>query len=220
MDTDFWRQRWEQQQIGFHQPEVNHYLKTYMSRLDLQSGAHVFVPLSGKSVDLLWLQHQGYRPSGVEISEIAVKDFFTDNALDAESRQQADFVCWQYENLQILCGDFFRLDPSTIGQIDAVFDRAALIALPPSMRPDYVRHVKTLVSAHSKMLIVTLSYDQSEMDGPPFSVEEGEIADLYAKEYEIEPLCSEEIIQDNPQFRDKGLSRLTERAYLLKPRER
>ena len=217
MDSDFWLQRWQQQQIGFHQPEINPYLQKYFPQLALAAGAHVFVPLCGKTLDLLWLQQQGYRTSGIELSELAVKAFFLENKIKPTIAAQADLPCWQADDLRVFCGDFFQLRTQTLGPVDAVFDRAALIALPADMRPAYVQHMQTLLGPQTKQIIVTLCYDQARMPGPPFSVASEEVETLYRHAYNIELLASHEVLEANPQFRSKGLGRLTESVYLLNP---
>ena len=47
----------------------------------------VFVPLCGKSLDMVWLLEQGFSVTGCEISELAVQQFFTENSIPYEKRK-------------------------------------------------------------------------------------------------------------------------------------
>lgn len=123
MHHEFWHQRWEHNQIGFHKQEINPYLQRYWSRLSVNPGARVFMPLCGKSNDMLWLLSMGYQVVGVELSQLAVGSFFTDNGLQPSERRQGDFWVNEIDGLQIFCGDFFALHPTDLGEIDAVYDR-------------------------------------------------------------------------------------------------
>lgn len=216
MEADFWHERWENNLTGFHLDEVNPYLKEYWANLNLKAGARVFVPLCGKTLDLIWLADQGYEVIGIELSPLAVEAFFTENNLSAQHTQIAGLDCWQSENISFFCGDFFNLTPEILGQIDAVYDRASLIALPPTMRPEYIEKLSELVQA-APNLLVTLEYDQSKMGGPPFSVSEDEIKSLYQARYRVKPLISQDVLGNNVKFRDKGLDALNECIYQLEP---
>ncbi len=219
MDPQFWHERWELQQIGFHQQDVNPYLRKFWSEAGPETGAGVFVPLCGKSLDLLWLREQGHPVLGVELSGRAIADFFRENALPEPAISQQDgFIRWEVEGLVLLEGDFFRLRPDLLQDIGLVYDRAALVALPEQMRPRYVEHLDSLLPPGASQFLVTLEYPQSEMKGPPFCVAGDEVERLYGRRYRIEVLCSSDVLAENPHFRNKGLSRLQECAWWLKPR--
>jgi thiopurine S-methyltransferase len=132
VETDFWHNRWENNLTGFHLDEVNPYLKANWTSLNLKAGARVFVPLCGKSLDLIWLAAQGYEVVGIELSPRAVEAFFTENNLTAEHQKIGNLEYWQAEDISLFCGDFFALTTEILGQVDAVYDRASLIALPPA----------------------------------------------------------------------------------------
>ena len=217
MDPQFWLERWDNNQIGFHQDEINTHLQRFWPRLELPARAQVFVPLAGKTLDLLWLAGQGHRVTGVELSERAVRDFFEENGLTPEIREEDEFRVWQADEIRLIQGDYFDLVPADLGQVDAVFDRASLIALPPAMRPDYARQLCQLAPA-SPVLLVTLDYEQNEMDGPPFAVGAAEIERLYGASHDIQPLDSLDVLAENARFRERGLTRLQERVYRLEPR--
>lgn len=215
MHHDFWHQRWQTNQIGFHSLDINPYLQRFWPNLAIPSGRRVFVPLCGKSNDLLWLLAQGYHVVGVELSPMAVSAFFSENQLQPTVRQQGRFTISEVDNLQIWCGDFFALNSADLGCIDAVYDRAALVALPPDMRIDYVAHLASLLEPEQSILLVTFDYLQQEMAGPPFSVPEDEVDRLYQHWCTIECLASENTLQREQHFQQRGLSNLHECVYRL-----
>ncbi|WP_260293059.1 thiopurine S-methyltransferase [Sedimenticola hydrogenitrophicus] len=217
MDKKFWHERWENNQIGFHQQEINSYLQQFWSRLQLPAGATVFVPLCGKSRDMLWLLEQGYRVLGIEISPIAVADFFRENGLAPEVTSQDGIARWSCDELVILCGDFFTLRAADVAHCGAVYDRASLIAMPPAMRPAYAEKLQSLFPAARPILLVSMEYPQQQMDGPPFSVQEVEVHGLYAGRFTIENILTRDILDDSPRFRNRGVTAMRERVYLLRP---
>ncbi len=215
MEPDFWHARWANNQIGFHEGKPNDYLTKFIDRLGAPSGACIFVPMCGKGVDMLWLADQGYRVLGVEISPIAVRAFFEENQLAAEQSPEGSFARWRYGPIEILCGDFFALTSAELSGVGAVYDRAALIALPEDLRNAYVRHLAATLPGALNHLLITLDYPQSQMQGPPFSVGDAEVRRLFAAHCTIEPLASRDTLQDSPHLREKGLTRLQENAFLL-----
>lgn len=214
MDTEFWLQRWQDKLTGFHQQEINPGLDTFWSQLKLMPGEQVFVPLCGKSLDMLWLREQ-YAVLGVELSPIAVEAFFAENGLEPQHSRQGPFSVCETDRLTLLCGDFFDLQPEQLRRVRAVYDRASLIALPEDMRARFVRHLTDLLPPAVPMLLVTLDYDQAQMGGPPFSLEEQEVRRLFAPRWSIQILSQEDILAREPRFRERGLSRLVEKIYLL-----
>lgn len=215
MEPDFWHQRWQENKIGFHQGEVNPYLRKYWPALNVPAPARILVPLCGKSLDLVWLVQQGYQVEGVELSELAVRAFFEEQGMVARQRQDGDWQVWEGHNLRLWCGDFFHLRAAQLGPIDAVYDRAALIALPAAMRQQYVQHMQTLVGAVPHLL-VTLEYPQSKMDGPPFSVEQAEVESLYSERYSgTHAQICDDVLSHNANLQERGLDHLNECVYLL-----
>ena len=186
MEHHFWLERWEQGQIGFHQAEVNAYLGTHWQELGLVPGAPVFVPLCGKSLDMLWLRDQGHPVFGIELSEQAVAAFFEENTITPEIRRETGQVDYLAEDLRLRAGDFFALQREDLEGIDAVYDRASLIALPESMRRDYARHLAELLSPGAHILLITMEYPDGTLDGPPFSVTEAEVHSLFEVNFRIE----------------------------------
>jgi thiopurine S-methyltransferase len=219
MDIAFWNERWGRGQTGFHQHHINPYLGYYYGEkgppLEKRSELKVFVPLCGKSRDLWWLQQNGYETLGVECSELAVEQFFTEQQLNYSKMNTERHVSYKSGKLEILLGDFFTLQADDIGNITDIFDRASLIALPKEMRREYVNKVTELQKPGTRTLLITLTYAENEMDGPPFSVSEKELNELYRDNFNIEKLAARNILEDEPRFKDKGLTTLMETAYKL-----
>lgn len=216
MESVFWHERWEQNQIGFHQDEINAHLTFFWHQLALPPESRVFVPLCGKSSDLLWLRAQGHKVTGIELSSLAVEAFFTENDLTPEVEHLDELARWSCDGIEIFVGDFFHLKAADLGNIDAIYDRASLIALPPEMRSDYVDHIHSLVKSGTPTLLVTLEYLQSEMNGPPFAVHEEEVRQLYNMSTEILVLKTFDILEESPHFKKRGLTQLEEKVYRLK----
>lgn len=218
MDRAFWLERWQQNQIGFHQAEINAHLQDFWGALALPHGSGVFVPLCGKSRDLLWLRAQGHAVLGVEISPIAVRDFFSENRLPVQARPDGVFERWEVDALTILCGDFFALRATHLAGVAGVYDRASLIALPADMRARYAAHLQDILPAHAGILLITVEYPPAQMAGPPFSVHAPEIEQLYGGRYAITPLYQQDVLAENATLRERGLTELVERVYRLTPR--
>lgn len=188
MHQEFWHQRWEQDQIGFHQQAINEYLSTHWVELGLSEGAPVFVPLCGKSLDMLWLREQGHAVLGIELSERALRDFFAENQLPCSEASVGAFTEFRSEGLRLLAGDYFALQRQDLQGICAVYDRASLIALPAAMRADYVDKMHALLPASAHILLITMQYPDGALEGPPFSVPDQEIQALYGKGFRIESM--------------------------------
>ncbi|MGH1463704.1 MAG: thiopurine S-methyltransferase [Neptuniibacter sp.] len=203
MEHNFWHQRWSEGRIGFHQQEINFYLKSYWEQLELEDGGKVFVPLCGKSLDLLWLRGLGHKVIGVELNASACEAFFSENKMAPITRNLAGFVSREVDSVQLLCGDYFDLRRHDLFGVQAVYDRAALIALPPEMRRRYVRYLIELLPVGVKMLLVTLEFEGGE--GPPFSVKGDEVEKLYGENFEIS--CLSRVQPDDP--RDVGRIEVT-----------
>ena len=224
MEAEFWHERWRQNEIGFHQDTVNpwleHLIEGRRKDNDPACPPRVFVPLCGKSRDMLWLADNGFDVVGVEVSQIAVEDFFRESALQPAVEQVAGHTHYVTDNIRLICGDYFALESEETGLITDVFDRASLIALPTEMRRRYTMKMAALLTPGSTMLLVTLDYPQHEMDGPPFAVGQAEIEQLYGAAFDTEVLDSRDLLDEEQRFRERGLTRLTETAYkLTKTRE-
>ena len=217
MKAEFWVQRWQANQIGFHQDQINPYLIEYWPQLALPTDSEVFVPLAGKSLDMWWLRDQGHRVLGVELSPIAVADFFSQADVTPEQSQDGPFQQCASDGLKLLCGDFFALDSARMAGVSAVFDRASLVAMPPQMRPDYAAHLMAILPVGCPMLLVTMEYPEGQMQGPPFPVAEDEVRQLFSGHYHIERLAQQDVLDEEPHFRKRGLTSLIEKVFLLTP---
>ncbi len=219
MEIDFWLERWSRGEPGFHQQYINPYLGYYYGELgpprEKRASLKVFVPLCGKSKDLWWLAQNDYDTIGIECSELAVEQFFAENNLTYSKASKGEHVSYKSRNLEILLGDFFALEPEDIGEFTDIFDRASLIALPPDMRRQYVDKITGLQKQGTRTLLITLTYPDEQMQGPPFSVTEQEVGDLYGDSYRIEKLAAKDILEDEPRFKQRGLTSLTETAFKL-----
>nr|NIQ97361.1 thiopurine S-methyltransferase [Desulfuromonadales bacterium] len=191
MDRDFWKTRWQQNEIGFHMEERHDYLPQFYHRLHVGPGV-VFVPLCGKSPDLIWLRQQGARVLGVELSEIAVADFFSENGLDVAVDTRGSFRRYHADSMTLLCGDLFDLQPGCMDGVRGVYDRGSLVALPPSMRRTYAQHLCRILPVDCRILLVSYEYDQSLIDGPPFSVPMNEIEQLFDSDFSVELLAEQD----------------------------
>jgi thiopurine S-methyltransferase len=215
MEIPFWHERWKQNEIGFHQTEFNSHLQDFWPTLGVRAGSRVFVPLCGKSRDLLWLRAQGHTVLGVEISPLAVRDFFRENNLTPQVSRREPFDVWETDGLMVLCGDFFALSADGLRDIGAVYDRASLIALPPDLRARYAAHMVSILPQDTHILLVTMEYPAQGMQGPPFSVEENEVHALYEKHFKVTSLLRKDILAENARFRERGLNELHEHVYRL-----
>lgn len=216
MDASFWLQRWSQQQIGFHLSDVNPLLRRHWPSLQVAPGAHVLVPLCGKSLDLLWLLEQGLRVTGVELAAQAVDAFFAEQGLQPERQRVRDFTVSRVGNLEIWQGDFFDLQAADVPACRAFYDRAALIALPPDMRERYVERLSTLLERDAQGLLISLDYDLRDMEGPPFSVSPDEVQQRFSSSWKIELLETSSALDAQGRFRDRAMRYMDERVYRLR----
>jgi thiopurine S-methyltransferase len=207
MHAEFWQARWARSEIGFHLPEVNPYLQQHWPALGLLEGSRVLVPLCGKSLDLAWLAGRGYQVVGVELAQRAVEDFFAEHALQPVVSEVGAFRVYRAGAVEIYCGDFFALTAQQLAGCTGLYDRAALIALPPEMRARYVAHLTQALPSGCQ------DYDQAQMDGPPFAVADDEVQRLFTPDWQLEALACGDVLGDNWKFLKRGLERLDERVY-------
>jgi thiopurine S-methyltransferase len=217
MHEDFWQQRWARNEIGFHLNEVNPYLQQFWPSIPVAPGAQVLVPLCGKSLDMAWLAGQGYRVLGVELAQAAVQAFFSEQGLSPEIDQMGSFRRYRSGAIELLCGDFFSLTAADLLACQGLYDRAALIALPQSMRERYVAHLTSILPSACAGLLVTLDYTQEQMPGPPFAVSTNEVRQLLPEaQWSVQLLEARDVLGENEKFLQRGLTRLEERVYQLR----
>ncbi len=215
MKKEFWLERWERGEIGFHQDEINPYLRQYWSELSNSHVGEVFVPLCGKSLDMTWLRRHGCKVFGVELSSIAVQDFFRENGQSPTRAISGKFESCEADGIRILCGDFFDLSKDDMVHVSAVYDRASLVALPPDMRERYARHLVDILRPATQILLVTFDYPQAEMQGPPFAVSVNDVETLYGKYADVRLLAQKDTLPENPRFVQRGVTRMEESLFLL-----
>ena len=213
--TCFWDQKWQTNDIPFNQEKPGELLQQFVHALQLKPGDNIFVPLCGKSIDMLWLVQQGYRVTGIELSPIACEAFFTGNGIPYQCENSNDFMLFYNEQIKLYSGNFFDFNATITGTFYAVYDRAALIALPYELRQDYAAKIMSLLKPGASMLLIAVTYDQAVMSGPPFSVDEQEINQLYYNCFHIETLVDKVAASSPPHLQAKGLKVVSEQVYLL-----
>ena len=213
MEQEFWHERWAKRQTPFHEGTPNRLLVAHLDALELAPGSRLFLPLCGKTVDIHWLLRRGFRVAGIDLSPIAIGELFDELGADPVvanvetpsgtlTRHTADAI-------EIFVGDIFALDAATLGAVDAVYDRAALVALPPEMRGRYAEHLAAITD-RAPQLLVGFEYDQALFDGPPFSVPEAEIARAHGDRYDRRLL-----VRDRVPGGLRGFEAVDEAAWLL-----
>ena len=185
-DNELWQQSWRDGRMAFHQPEVNPLLVHYWPSLGLSPAARVFVPLCGRSLDLLWLAERGHQVVGCELSPVAVRDFFRLQRVRPRRTRQGALTLWQHGAIRIYCGDFFALTPEHLGPIAAVYDRAALTALPESVRWRYVEHLRRLLPESCPVFLLTAEDPEEGETEDRYPEISGEITRLYRAHYAID----------------------------------
>lgn len=221
MEHEFWHERWSKKEIGFHEGSVNQFLYDHWPDLSGtgtgDNAESVFVPLCGKAHDMWWLHDRGHSIIGVELSEIACKDFFEEAGEKAQVHPGKPFTIFRHDNLQLWCGDFFQLTPDDLKHTRLVYDRAALIALPQSMRKDYVEHLTAIIPEGTRILLITLDYN-TRITAPPFNVSDEEVRELYSADYDIEHILTNTLPSDHMFTKRKGLIGATESVFRLTKR--
>ncbi len=210
-----WINRWETNRIGWHAEQVNRHLIKYLDRLNLSSGDSIFVPLSGKSNDMLFLLENDINVIGVELSNIAIEQFFSENNLDYSVSEVDKFVLYEGEKIKLYCGDFFDLESKHLHHVRALYDRASLIALNEGLRQKYVKHLSDIIELDARILLLTLNYPQHQRSGPPFAVSKEEVGELYNGSFDFQELYCIDDIENEPMFQNLGVDFVEKAVYLL-----
>ena len=216
MQAEFWLERWREGRTGFHRDAPMPLLLQHWPALALPGGSHVLVPLCGKTLDMPWLAAQGHRVLGVELSPLAVAQFFAEQGLVPARHESPMGVHHVAGDIEIIEGDVFALDDATLASCSAVYDRAAVIALPPPLRARYAREVYTRLPAGCRGLMITLEYPQHEMAGPPFSVDTDEAAALFGEDWDVDLLERRDILASQPAFQEGGVTALHTSVHRLR----
>ena len=192
MDVSFWKQKWENNEIAFHKNEDNPLLVKYFQALSLTEGNRIFVPLCGKTLDIAWLLANGFRVVGVELIEAAIKQLFTELGVEPKISGTGEVKHYSAKHIDIFVGDIFTISSKMLGLVDAIYDRAALVALPKEMRHRYTAHLMEMTNK-APQLLITFEYDQSVMEGPPFSISNEEVKQHYQDSYDLTLIASTDV---------------------------
>ena len=210
---NLWESRWQEDRIGFHLKEVNPYLIRFSDQLLDQNSDKVFVPLCGKTLDLCWLTTKTKKVIGVELVSKAVQDFFVENNIDYLVQQNETLQKFISKSIDIYLGDFFDLNPEQTSSFKAIYDRASIVAIEKPERREYIDHLISFLDPAGRILLITLEYNQNQMEGPPYSVPAEVIERLFAPWGSLKLLETCDILDD--RFRNKGLTRLLEHVFLI-----
>ena len=210
-----WLNRWENNKIGWHAEKINRQLIEYLPELNLTKKDKVFVPLCGKSLDMIFLLNQGLSIVAVEISEIAIEQFFNENKLPFKTSKIDSLKLYDGESIQIYCGDFFALNLKHLDGVKAVYDRASLIALDKELRQKYVKHLDDIIANDVRILLLTLDYPQHQRIGPPFAVSKAEVDLLYGGSFQYRELYCINDIDNEPMFQNLGVDFVKKAVYYL-----
>ena len=98
-----------------------------------QSNLRIFVPMCGKTPDMLWLAEQGHAITGVEINARYIKAFFREADLEYTLRSE-QFTATKKVNVYEAKGkditlyqcDIFDYNVEVSGQFDAIWDQSAI----------------------------------------------------------------------------------------------
>ena len=211
-----WLKFWENNETNWHGDRITQELVEYFELFELETRDKVFVPLCGKSLDMIYIMNQGFSVVGVEISEIGVRQFFSENNLTYKITKVDDFDLYSSENLEIYCGDFFSLTSKHLNNVKAVLDSKSLIALEPDLRQKYAKHLNDIISLGVRILLVTLNYPQHQMSGPPFSVDKSEVESLFSMAFESQELRSFNDIENESKLTRAGVDYINNAAYYLR----
>ena len=210
-----WLNRWENNKIGWHAEKINRQLIEYLPELNLTKKDKVFVPLCGKSLDMIFLLNQGLSIVAVEISEIAIEQFFNENKLPFKTSKIDSLKLYEGKSIQIYCGDFFSLNLKHLDGVKAVYDRASLIALDKELRQKYVKHLDDIIANDVRILLLTLDYPQHQRIGPPFAVSKTEVDLLFGRSFQCRELRCFNDIENEPMFQNLGVDFVKKAVYYL-----
>ncbi|MCO1334059.1 thiopurine S-methyltransferase [Microbulbifer sp. OS29] len=212
MKEEFWHDKWQRDDIGFHEISGNTLLTEFFPKLSLSPGDRIFLPLCGKTRDIGWLLEQEAAVAGIELNEKAVDQLFSEMNIIPKVERVGKLSCYSASNIDIFVGNIFDLNKDVLGHVGAIYDRAALVALPEDIRYQYVRHIIDITQL-AQQLLISFEYEQSLMPGPPFSVGSRQLYEYYDIEYDVKMLTTREITGG---FKNRVPAR--EEAWLLTPK--
>jgi thiopurine S-methyltransferase len=205
MEISYWESRWRKNNIGFHLPHVYEPLIRFWAESKLPANPTILVPLSGKSLDILWMMNQGARVVAVEAVEQAVTEFFYEHRITPEKSERYGFTIFRFETLEFWVGDFFKLPDTEMPEFDLIYDKAAISALPKEMRKEYAEKIKSLTNSTTRILTHHFEYNQHQMSGPPFSVPLSELISYYSVMFNCKILDESNTADNYGKFSRRGL---------------
>lgn len=220
MELSYWLSRWNKGNTGFHMEKGYPSLSIHWPSLPIPSEPVVLIPLAGKSVDIKWIAERARKVICIEISALAIEQFFDQHEMEYSKSRFATFQIYHSKNIEFWCGDFMKLPLNKIEEVDLIYDKASIVALPENMRITYTDKIVSLSCATTKLLIHLLSYNQSEMTGPPFSVDPDDVKRLFPEYFDIHLLQKNSLdVHKFEKFLNRGLkSDLIEYLLLLSVR--
>lgn len=174
----------EKEDPPFHAAAYNSLLVKYHDRLTPeQKTGRVFVPLCGKTLDMIFLSEQRYEVVGLEFSEIGIVDFFAENNLTYDKEELVDSPFVKYtakeRNITIYKGDLFDLSRDVCGDFDASWDRGSFVAVNVPTRKKYAQLMSSIIRPSGKILMEVWKYNPSKYAGPPHHTEEKDIVETF-----------------------------------------
>ena len=216
MKAEFWLNKWKRNEIGFHQESTNEALEAQWPSVRAPEGGTVLVPLCGKSLDMRWLAQQGHPVIGIEVSALACEAFFAGLELEPETKETGELLSMRAGSYRLLQGDFFSVTAADIGPVDAFYDRAALVAMPPETQPGYVRQLISLLPPGTPGMVNCVEYPKDAIEGPPFSIDEARLRRLLAPLCQVERCASRDVETLGTGLKGQGLAGLTETVYRVR----
>lgn len=179
-----WLRLWaEKPDLEFDKGGNTNSLIRHFLELGIATGSEVLFPLCGKAESMMSLAAHGYSITGIEISPIAIDRFFAEHHLPFRQEVKGTSRVYAAENLalQIYCDDLFKgFDLQCAG----FFDFAALVAIRPEKRKQYVEALKLMLAPGAKGIVAILQYEGPALNAP-YSMSSEEFIALFADRFTI-----------------------------------
>ena len=207
---EYWKKRWMDNNIGWHRDKVHNLLVKYVHELTGgRSDLRVFVPLCGKSRDMLWLAEQDHNVVGVEVAKQPIESFFEENDLTfsvekvklAAAVDPVDVYKCVEKKIIIFCCDLFLLSEEDVdGRFDAIWDRGSLSAMQPAVDKRgkrYAKKIHSLLAADGKYMLEThLYYGVDRGKSTPASISDELLNEIYEEDFILKELEVERLRVD------------------------
>lgn len=209
MEKSFWDERWSQGQIGFHLADANPRLVAHVSKLG--TAGRVLVPLCGKTLDMSFLVAAGFDVVGIEFVEVAARSYFAEAGVQPLRVEQDGFVGYHHGKVTIWVADVLMITPQVIGHVDAIYDRAAVVALPEDLRTQYGSKLASFCQAGARLLLVSFEHDLAS--GPPFSVDPEDVQRLFGASFSLGLVERVNTIDESSRWKERGATRVAEAVW-------